>query len=64
MCVFIALIPLQCTSGTVNIHMFGCYFGLAVAWMIGKPPVVDDTEGGHIADLFSLIGTIFLWVYW
>lgn len=51
-------------AGTINIHMFGCYFGLSVAWMIGKPPVVADAEGGHIADLFSLIGTIFLWIYW
>lgn len=44
--------------------MFGAYFGLAVAYMIGKPTAATDTEGGHIADLFSLIGTIFLWIYW
>lgn len=44
--------------------MFGAYFGLAVAYMIGKPSATTDSEGGHIADLFSLIGTIFLWIYW
>jgi ammonium transporter Rh len=44
--------------------MFGAYFGLAVAYMIGKPTASTETEGGHLADMFSLIGTIFLWIYW
>jgi ammonium transporter Rh len=44
--------------------MFGAYFGLAVAGVIGKPPPSATTEGGHIADIFSLIGTVFLWIYW
>jgi ammonium transporter Rh len=51
-------------GGSVNIHQFGAYFGLSVAWVIGKPAVSADDEGGHVSDLFSLIGTIFLWVYW
>lgn len=51
-------------GGTINIHMFGAYFGLAVAWIIGKPGASAESEGGHIADLFSLIGTIFLWIFW
>ena len=44
--------------------MFGAYFGLAVAYMIGKPTASTEAEEGHISDLFSLIGTIFLWIYW
>lgn len=51
-------------GGTINIHMFGAYFGLAVAWVLGKPTASAEAEGGHVSDLFSLIGTIFLWVYW
>ena len=49
-------------GGTYIDHMFGAYFGLAVAWMLGKPKAEPDV--GHTADLFSLIGTTFLWVYW
>ena len=49
-------------GGTYSVHMFGCYFGLAVAWVLGRP--YSEPAGGHISDLFSLIGTVFLWVYW
>ena len=51
-------------GGTINIHMFGAYFGLAVAWVLGKPTASAEAEGGHVSDLFSLIGTLFLWIYW
>ena len=63
-CLLLGVVSLVDAGGTINIHMFGCYFGLAVSYIIGKPPATEDSEGGHIADLFSLIGTIFLWVYW
>jgi ammonium transporter Rh len=49
-------------GGTYIDHMFGAYFGLAVAYMLGKPK--GEAEGGTIPDVFSLIGTSFLWVYW
>lgn len=49
-------------GGTYGDHMFGCYFGLAVAYMLGRP--VTEPVGGHNSDIFSLIGTVFLWVYW
>jgi ammonium transporter Rh len=49
-------------GGTYIDHMFGGYFGLAVAYMLGKPN--REPEGGHSSDLFSFIGTLFLWIYW
>jgi ammonium transporter Rh len=51
-------------GGTINIHMFGAYFGLAVAWMLGRPPASAVPESDHNSDLFSMIGTLFLWIYW
>jgi ammonium transporter Rh len=44
--------------------MFGAFFGLAVSYMLGKPNCVKKFEGGATADTFSLIGTVFLWIYW
>jgi ammonium transporter Rh len=63
-CLLLGVVEFVDAGGTINIHMFGAYFGLAVAWIIGKPGASAESEGGHVADLFSLIGTIFLWIYW
>lgn len=49
-------------GGTYSDHMFGCYFGLAVAYCMGKP--AKEPAGGDIPDVFSLVGTAFLWIYW
>ena len=50
-------------GGTYYDHMFGAYFGLAVSYVLGMPKN-DPKEGGQVADVFSLVGTLFLWVYW
>ena len=51
-------------GGTINIHMFGAFFGLAVSYMLGKPNCAKNFAGGAVADTFSLLGTVFLWIYW
>lgn len=49
-------------GGTYVDHMFGAYFGLALSFQLGKPK--NMPEMGAIPDIFSLIGTLFLWIYW
>ena len=49
-------------GGTYSDHMFGAYFGLSVAYVLGKP--TSSPEFGNTPDIFSLIGTLFLWIYW
>jgi len=52
-------------GGTIVIHMFGAYFGLAVSWVLGKPTRGEEKEASsQVSDLFSFIGTLFLWLYW
>jgi ammonium transporter Rh len=51
-------------GGTIQIHMFGAYFGLAVSMMLGKPSKSTEEEISHTNDLFSMLGTLFLFIYW
>jgi ammonium transporter Rh len=61
----IELIGIADIGGTVVIHCFGAYFGLAAAWVLGVPKDdAGDSDSSSISDIFSLIGTVFLWLYW
>ena len=51
-------------GGTIVIHEFGAFFGLAVAFAYGMPNEDDKVLQGRLSDVFSLMGTVFLWVYW
>nr|XP_022327191.1 ammonium transporter Rh type A-like [Crassostrea virginica] len=48
------------------IHAFGAYFGLAVARVLYDEEVEKSRKEGAVyhSDLFAMIGTIFLWLYW
>ena len=47
------------------VHAFGAYFGLAVAKVLNHKEVENEKESSNYnSDLFSMIGTIFLWLYW
>nr|BAJ10270.1 Rh-related protein [Branchiostoma floridae] len=56
----------QDIGGSMFVHVFGAYFGLTVARMLYRPEVSDSTKEGanYHSDLFSMIGTVFLWMYW
>lgn len=55
-------------GGSIFIHTFGAYFGLAVSWMlnsgVNKSKSMDGNKMTKYTDIFAIIGTIFLWVYW
>lgn len=60
--VLMASLNLADMGGTYIDHMFGAYFGLTIAWILGKPKT--EPSMGTVPDVFSLIGTVFLWIYW
>ncbi|XP_048483120.1 ammonium transporter Rh type A [Plutella xylostella] len=58
-------------GGSISIHTFGAYFGLACSaglrlQKLHKPsPNVEPLNGSsYSSDTFAMIGTLFLWVYW
>ncbi|KAG7493253.1 ammonium transporter Rh type B-like [Solea senegalensis] len=54
-------------GGSILIHLFACYFGLGVTFVLYRPSLND----GHVkeitcyqSDILSVLGTLFLWVFW
>lgn len=54
-------------GASMIIHAYGAYFGLAVARVLYRPGLRNghDNEGSvYHSDLFAMIGTVFLWMFW
>ncbi|ELK18261.1 Ammonium transporter Rh type C [Pteropus alecto] len=54
-------------GGSMTIHTFGAYFGLTVTWILYRPNLYQSKERQspvYHSDLFAMIGTLFLWMYW
>lgn len=54
-------------GGSMVIHAYGAYFGLAVSLALdrGVPNANDDPEPSTTtSDTLAMIGTLFLWCYW
>nr|XP_042121793.1 ammonium transporter Rh type A [Peromyscus maniculatus bairdii] len=55
------------TGASMTIHAFGAYFGLAVAGVLYRPGLRGEhknEESVYHSDLFAMIGTLFLWIFW
>lgn len=47
------------------VHAFGAYFGLAVSFSMFRKDTDSENLGSSVtSDLFSMIGTVFLWCFW
>lgn len=53
-------------GGTMTIHCFGAYFGLAVSYALGdlNSKTTQNNAADRVSDITALIGTTLLWVYW
>ncbi|KAK7479050.1 hypothetical protein BaRGS_00029720, partial [Batillaria attramentaria] len=62
----LSLLEVVDVGGSMFVHAFGAYFGLAVSRMLYRKDVEEATKEGSVyhSDLFSMIGTIFLWLFW
>ncbi|KAK4287949.1 hypothetical protein Pmani_038997, partial [Petrolisthes manimaculis] len=47
------------------VHAFGAYYGLAASLMLYRQDASTPKEGSsYTSDLFAMLGTVFLWLYW
>jgi ammonium transporter Rh len=51
-------------GGTIIIHVFGAYFGLFCSTVLGAPKDASLNASSYTSDIFSLVGTVFLWLFW
>eukprot|EP00002_Diphylleia_rotans_P027521 TRINITY_DN551_c0_g2_i2.p1 TRINITY_DN551_c0_g2~~TRINITY_DN551_c0_g2_i2.p1 ORF type:complete len:705 (-),score=121.62 TRINITY_DN551_c0_g2_i2:117-2231(-) len=53
-------------GGSMVIHTFGAYFGLAASMFLTPKAARgrSDNAANYRSDLFAMIGTVFLWMYW
>lgn len=59
------LLVIRDTGGSMSVHLFGSLFGLACSKMLNnvKHDTIENVSVYH-SDIFSMIGTLFLWIYW
>uniref|UniRef100_A0AAR2LVV0 Ammonium transporter AmtB-like domain-containing protein n=1 Tax=Pygocentrus nattereri TaxID=42514 RepID=A0AAR2LVV0_PYGNA len=54
-------------GGSILIHVFACYFGLGVTFILYRPSLNDGHSKectSYQSDMLSVLGTLFLWVFW
>ncbi|KAJ3452173.1 rh50 [Anaeramoeba flamelloides] len=67
--VSVFLVNVTDIGGSMIIHTFGAYFGLGLTTMLTsrktKEHLSNPNNGANdVSDVFSFIGTIFLWLFW
>lgn len=55
-------------GGSMYVHTFGAYFGLGVSYMLTNNKKVEKASerfgSSYNSDMFAMIGTLFLWMFW
>ncbi|KAJ0064757.1 hypothetical protein NL108_013000 [Boleophthalmus pectinirostris] len=54
-------------GGSILIHVFACYFGLGVTFVLYRPQLSNGhakESTSYHSDLLSVMGTLLLWVFW
>ncbi|XP_076366995.1 ammonium transporter Rh type A-like isoform X2 [Tachypleus tridentatus] len=53
-------------GGSIFLHTFGAYFGLAVTFVLYRKEFREHPKEGAVyhSDIFAMIGTIYLWLFW
>jgi len=65
-CILLEGLEIIDAGGSMVIHTFGAFFGLAMSIQIGMPSSHEQVHNTsrYTSDLFAMIGTLFLWMFW
>ncbi|XP_063053429.1 ammonium transporter Rh type C-like 2 isoform X2 [Engraulis encrasicolus] len=65
--IILDLIHAKDAGGSMVIHTFGGYYGLAISWVLYRPNLEQSKRlhgSVYHSDVFAMIGTLFLWMFW
>lgn len=53
-------------GGSMVVHMFGAYFGMGACIFIKQSHKANESDNSSVyhSDVFAMIGTVFLWMFW
>jgi len=53
-------------GGSIIIHAFGCFFGLAASYHFSPrlAAISPNNIASHNSEIIAMVGSIFLWMYW
>ncbi|XP_028294584.1 rh blood group, D antigen [Gouania willdenowi] len=61
------LLKVRPGNSMMLLHIFGAFFGLTVTWILYRKDSeqrFEKEKADHKSGLFSMLGTVFLWVFW
>ncbi|NWX17803.1 RHBGB protein, partial [Aegotheles bennettii] len=65
--ILLSLMGVRDSGGSLTVHTFGAYFGLMVSRILHQPHMdkrKEQQDTGHHPDVFAVVGTIYLWIFW
>ncbi|NXC58063.1 RHBGB protein, partial [Aleadryas rufinucha] len=67
--ILLRLMGVSDSGRSLTVHTFGAYFGLMVSRVLyqshkDKRKREEWQDMGHQADVFAVVGTIYLWIFW
>ncbi|XP_063276527.1 ammonium transporter Rh type B isoform X1 [Prinia subflava] len=67
--ILLSLMGVSDSGRSLSVHTFGAYFGLMVSRVLYQPHKdkrkrEERQDTGHQRDVFAVVGTIYLWIFW
>ncbi|NXP20000.1 RHBGB protein, partial [Scytalopus superciliaris] len=67
--ILLSLMGVSDSGRSLTVHIFGAYFGLMVSRILHQPHMgkrkrEDQQDTRHQPDVFAVVGTIYLWIFW
>mmetsp|Transcript_6390 Transcript_6390/g.9305 ORF Transcript_6390/g.9305 Transcript_6390/m.9305 type:complete len:455 (-) Transcript_6390:64-1428(-) len=62
----VELLGITDIGGSMVVHIYGAYFGLAVSYILTTEEAYEHVHNGanYMSDTLAMVGSVFLWMFW